>query len=91
MASIDIVPEPSTSPRPPETPPDSSTLPASEQVLTVKDARQFLEVLRTFQATQTVPAPGGAIQPFKTKETSEDKQQAAARASKLDLKTVSKV
>lgn len=60
MAPIDVIPKPPTSPRPPGTPPSSPTLPASEQVLTVKDARQFLELLKFFQATQTVPAPGGA-------------------------------
>ncbi len=92
MAPADIVvPMPPTSPRPPETPPSSPSLPASEQVLTAKDARQFLELLKTLQATQTVPAPGEATQPATTEGTSGDKQQFAARASKLEFKTVNEM
>jgi len=91
MAPIDVVPTPPTSPRPPETPPSSPTLPACGQVLTANDARQFLELLKTLQATQTVPAQGGATQPVKTGETSGDKQMVAARASKLEFKTVNEL
>ena len=91
MAPTDVVvPMPPTSPRTPETPPSSPTLPASEQ-LTTKDARQFLELLKTLQATQTVSAQGGATLPVKTEEISGDKQHVAARATKLEFKTVSEM
>ncbi|KAK3169608.1 hypothetical protein OEA41_008992 [Lepraria neglecta] len=81
----------STSPRPPETPPSSPALPAFEQVLTLKHVQQFFELLKTVQATQTLQPPGEAPQPVKTEETSGDKQQVAARASKLEFKTVSEI
>jgi hypothetical protein len=91
MAPLDVIPKPPTSPRPPETPPSSPTLPPSEQVLTLKDARQFLEVLKAILATQTVPAPGEATGPVKTEEISGEKQQVAARASKVEFKTVNEM
>jgi hypothetical protein len=92
MAPTDVVvPMPPTSPRPPETPPSSPALPASEQVLTLKHVQQFFELLKTVQANQTLQPPGEAPQPVKTEETSGDKQQVAARASKLEFKTVSEM
>ena len=89
MASTDVfVPKPPTSPRPPETPPSSPALPPSEQVLTLKHAQQFLELLKM---VQTLQPPGEAPQPVKTEEVSGDKQKVAARASKLEFKTVNEV
>ncbi len=92
MAPTDIfVPMPPTSPRPPETPPSSPTLPACEQVLTLKHVQQFLELLKTVQAAQTLKSPGEAIPLASTQETSADQQQVAARASKLEFKAVSEM
>ncbi|KAL9126352.1 MAG: hypothetical protein Q9217_004582 [Psora testacea] len=81
-----VVPKPSTSPRPPATPPSSPQLPPSEQVITVKDVRQFLELLKTFQSTQTEP---GKLQ--NTASVPEKDVQPAgprARASRLEYKTI---
>ncbi|KAL9043420.1 MAG: hypothetical protein Q9214_003395 [Letrouitia sp. 1 TL-2023] len=81
-----VVPKPSTSPRPPATPPSSPQLPPSEQVITVKDVRQFLKLLKTFQPTQTEPG--------KLQETASIPEKDAppagprARASSLEFKTV---
>lgn len=86
-----LVPMPTTSPRAPETPPSSPVLPASEQLLTWKHAQQFLELLKTVQATQSLQPSGESLQPVKTEETSGEKQQVAARASKLEFKTVSEM
>ncbi len=89
MAPTDVVvPKPPTSPRPPETPPSSPALPACEQVVTLKHVQQFFELLKT---VQTVQPPGEAPQPVKTEEVSGDKQKVAARASKLEFKTVNEV
>ena len=89
MAPTDVVvPKPPTSPRPPETPPNSPGLPPSEQVLTLKHVQQFLKLLKTVQALQP---PGEASQPVKIEETSGDKRQVAARASKLEFKTVTEM
>lgn len=91
MAQITVVPKPSTSQLPPETPPSSPALPACEQVLTLKHVQQFFELVKTVQAIQTLQPPGEASQPVKTEEASGDKQQGAARASKLEFKTVSEM
>jgi len=92
MSPTDIVvPMPPTSPRPPETPPSSPTLPACEQLLTLKHAQQFLELLKTVQATQTLRSQGEAIPLASTQETFGDQQQVAARASKLEFKAVSEM
>jgi len=60
-------------------------------VLTLKHVQQFFELLKTVQATQTLQPPGEAPQPVKTEEVSGDKQKVAARASKLEFKTVNEV
>ena len=92
MAPIDVVvPMPPTSPRSPQTPPSSPTPEASDQVLTVKDARQFLELLKSFQATQTLQPLGEANQLATVKETPGDQRQVVARASKLEFKTVNEI
>ncbi len=92
MAPTDVVvPKPPTSPRPPETPPNSPELPPSEQVLTFKHVQHFFELLKTVQATQTLQPPGEAPQPVKTEGKSGDNQEVAARASKLEFKTVNEM
>jgi hypothetical protein len=92
MAPTDaVVPMPPTSPRPPATPPSSPTLPPCEQVLTLKHVQQFLELLKSVQATQTLQPLGEANRLANTKETFGDKQEAAARASKLEFKAVSEM
>lgn len=91
MAPTDIIPKQPTSPRPPDTPPSSPALLASEQVLTLKHVQQFFELVKTVQATQTLQPPGEASQPVKTEEASGEKQQVAARASKLEFKTVNEM
>ncbi len=70
---------PPTSPRPPETPPSSPTLPPYEQVLTLKNV----------QATQTLKSPGEAMPLASTQETFGDHPQIAAGVSKLEFKAVS--
>lgn len=57
----------------------------------MKHVQQFLELLKTVQATQTLQPPGEAIQLANTKETFGDQQQVAARASKLEFKAVSEM
>ncbi|KAL9129210.1 MAG: hypothetical protein Q9217_002279 [Psora testacea] len=91
MAPIDVVPQPTTSPRPPETPPSSPVLSPCEQVLTMKDAQQFLKLLKNIQANQTPPVPQEANQQSSIKDSSNDKQQGPARASKLEFKTVNEM
>ena len=91
MAPIDVVvPMPPTSPRPPQTPPSSPALPPYEQVLTLKHVQQFLELLKTVHATQTLQPLEEANQLANTKETCGDKQQ-VTKASKLEFKTVSEM
>lgn len=60
-------------------------------MLTMKHVQQFLELLKAVQANQTLPTPADANQPVDTKDTSSDKQQAPARASKLEFKTVNEM
>jgi len=92
MAPTDVViSKPPTSPRPPKTPPSSPQLPPPDQVLTLKHVQQLFELLKTVQATQTIQPPEEAPQPVKIEKTSGDKQQVAARASKLEFKTVNEV
>jgi hypothetical protein len=92
MAPTDVVvPMPPTSPRPPETPPSSPTLPPCEQVFTLKHVQQFLELLKTVQATQTLQPTGETIQLANTKETFGDQQQVTGRASKLEFKSVNEM
>ena len=92
MAPIDVVvPMPPTSPRPPETPPSSPTLPPIEQLLTLAHFQQFLELLKTFRATQTLQSPGEVNQSEITKKASGDQQQEVKRASKLEFKSVNEM
>lgn len=91
MAPIDVVvPQPPTSPRPLETPPSSPHLRTCEQVHSL-NTRQFQELLKAIQAIQTLPAPGDANQPTDINDLSNDKQQAPARASKLEFKAVNEM
>lgn len=86
MAPVGVVPQPSTSPRPPATPSSSPQLPPSEQVITVKDVPQFLEFLNTFQSTQSEPG-----KPQNTASVPEKNASPAgprARASRLEFITV---
>jgi len=53
----------------------------------MKHVQQFLELLKAVQANQTLPAPGEASQPA----ISGDKPPVAARASKLEFKTVNEM
>lgn len=89
MAPTDVVvSKPPTSPRPPETPPSSPALSACEQEVILKHVQQLFELLKI---VQTLQSRGEAPQLVKIEETSEDKQQVAARASKLEFKTVSEM
>lgn len=65
-------------------PPISPILPSSEQALTLRHVQQFFEMLKTVQAIQALQPPGEALQPVKTEDTSGDKQQVPAWASKLE-------
>ena len=88
MAPIDVVlPQPPTSPRPPETPPSSPHLRLCEQVHTLNTG-QFQELLKAIQATT---APGDASRPTDIEVSSNDKQQPPSRASKLEFKTVNEM
>lgn len=91
MAPTDIIPKIPTSLRPPNTPPSSSALPACEQVLTLKHVQQFVELVKTVQATRTLQPPGEAPDPVKTEEACGDKQEVVIRASKLEFKAVNKM
>ena len=86
-----VVPNARISPRPPETSPSSPTLFSYDQVLTVKHVQQLLGLLKAVQANQTPPTAGEAKQPASNKNKSTDEQQAAARASKLEFKTVNEM
>ncbi|KAL2037270.1 hypothetical protein N7G274_009959 [Stereocaulon virgatum] len=86
MAPIDVVPQPSTSRRPPAAPTSSPQLPPSEQVITVKDVRQFLELLKTFQTTQT--EPGKLQNTASVPKKDAPPARPRARASRLEFKTV---
>lgn len=89
MALIDVVPQPSTSPRPPETPPSSPHLQACKQVHALNTA-QFEELLKAIQACQTTPdSEGKMLAP--TKDIPSDKKQPVARASKLEFKEVNEM
>ena len=89
MAPIDVVvPQPSTSPRPPETPPSSPHLRAREQALNSEHVQLFVDLLKAAQSIQSAPAVAGAVQPASTGEISEDKKTSRARASKVEFKTV---
>ena len=89
MAPIDVIPKPPTSPRPPHTPPSSPTSLPDEQVLTMKHVKQLLKLLK--DVNQTPPVPEEANQQSSTKDSSNDKQQGPARASKLEFKTVNEM
>lgn len=91
MAPIDVAPQPTTSPRPPQTPPSSPTSLPQEQGLTIKHVQQFLELLKNIQANQTAPAPIGANQPANIEDISADKKIPRARASKVEFKKVNEV
>lgn len=87
MAPIDAYfPQPPTSPRPPATPPSSPQLPPSEQVVTVEDVRQFLELLKTFQSAQM--ESGKEQTSDHVVENQVPPAKSGARASRLDFKTV---
>lgn len=89
MALIDVVPQPSMSPRPPETPPSSPHLQACKQVH-ILNTGQFKKLLKAIQAIQTTPASEGKIV-MPTKDVSSDKKQPVARASKLKFKKINKM
>ena len=92
IASIDIIiPIPPTSLRLPQISPSSPTLKASDQVLTVKDARKLLKLLIVFRATQTLQPIGEANLLVETRKISGDEEQVVARASKLQFKAVNKI
>ncbi len=89
MAPIDVVPQPSTSPRPPDTPPSSPHLQPCEQVHTLNTG-QFQELLKVIQAIQTTPASEGNTL-VSAKDVPSDKNQPVARASKLEFKEVNEM
>lgn len=92
MAPIDVVvPQPSTSPRPPKTPPSSPHLRAREQALNSEHVQLFVDLLKAAQSIQSAPAVAGPIQPATTGEIFGDKKTPRARASKVDFKTVNEV
>ena len=85
-ASIDMVPKPPISPRPPQTPPSSRELPADQQGLTMKHVQQFLELLKINQANQTLP---GLVQtPDRVAEKHAAPVASRTRASRLEFKSV---
>ena len=86
-----IVPNAPISLRPPETSPSSSALFLYNQVLTIKHVQQLLGLLKAAQANQTPPAVREANEPVSNQEKSTDEQQVAARASKLEFKTVNEM
>ena len=86
-----VVPNAPTSPRPPETSPSSPALFSCAQVLTMKHVLQLLGLLKAAQANQTPLTAGEANQPVINKSKSANEQQIAARASKLEFKTVNEM
>ena len=69
----------------------SLTLFSCDQVLTMKHVQQLLGLLKAVQANQTPPTAGEAKQPASDKNKSAHEQQVAARASKLEIKTVNEM
>lgn len=90
MAPVDvIVPQPSTSSRPPETPPSSPRLRPCEQVHTLNSG-QFQELLKAIQALQIAETPG-ANTLVSTEDVPSGNKQPVARASKLEFKEVNEM
>ena len=89
MALIDVVPWPSTSPQPPETPPSRPLLRAREQVHTLNTG-QFKELLKAIEAIRTTPASEGNTL-VSTKDELSAKNQPISRASKLEFKEVNEL
>ena len=57
----------------------------------MKHVQRFLELLSTVQATQTLQPTGEATPSAITSEISADKQQFAAKASRLEFKAVTEM
>ena len=92
MGPTDVgVPNAPTSPRPSETSPSGPALFSCDQVLTMKHVQQLLGLLKAAQANQTPPAVREANEPVSNQKKSTDEQQVAARASKLEFKTVNEM
>ena len=87
--TVVVVPKPSNSLRPPETPPSSPRLQACEQLHTLNNG-QFQELLKAIQAVQTAPTLG-ANTLVSTEDVPSDKKQSVARASKLGVNEVNEM
>lgn len=73
-----------------DTPSSSSTLPPSGQIITVEHVQQFMDMLKVALATQAVPT----TTPQATESQAAEKapsEEARARASRLEFKTVDEV
>ena len=90
MAPDDVVvSQPSTSPRPPQTPPSSPHVQTCEQVHTLNTG-QFKELLKAIEAIRTTPASEENTL-VSTKDELSDKNQPISRASKLEFKEVNEM
>lgn len=90
MAATDVIQKLPVSPRL-QTPPSSPELPPYKQRVSSDHVQLSVDLLKAAQAIQTAPAAAGANQPISTGETSEDKANSRARASKVEFKTVNEM
>lgn len=91
MAPPDYIQLLPVSPRP-QTPPSSPELQAHKKTLSSGHVQLFVDLLKAAQAIQTAPAAVGSNQPAgSTTQTSGENENARARASKLEFKTVNEM